>query len=65
MFSSAPEPVAVVEPVVPPPVAAPVPVINSEVKEVKETSQDIAADIKIPEKEIPSESTNAGEEQTS
>ena len=53
------------EPVVPPPVAAPVPVINSEVKEVKETSQDIAADIKIPEKEIPSESTNAGEEQTS
>ena len=47
------------------PVTAPVPVINSEVKEVKETSQDIAADIKIPEKEIPSESTNAGEEQTS
>ena len=45
---------------VPQPVSEPVPVVNPDpvVKEVKETSQDIAADIKIPEN-VP----NAGEEQ--
>lgn len=68
---SAPEPVPVVEPVPEPvskpvsePVSEPVPVVNPDpvVKEIKETSQDIAADIKIPE--VPSESV-AGEEQTS
>ena len=60
MFSSAPEPVAVVESV-----PEPVPVINPDpvVKEVKETSQDIAADIKIPE--VPKSESVAGEEQTS
>ena len=44
------------------PVSEPVPVINPDpvVKEVKETSQDIAADIKIPE--VPK---SESEEQTS
>ena len=54
------EPVVVPAPPVVPPV---IPDVGA--KEVKETSQDIAADIKIPENEISSESTNAGEEQTS
>jgi len=60
---SAPEPVAVVEPVPEPvskPVSEPVPVINPDpvVKEVKETSQDIAA-------EIPEVPKSESEEQTS
>jgi len=44
---------------------APVPVVNPDpgVKEVKEPSQDIAADIKIPE--VPTSESVVGEEQTS